>query len=213
MTLLQRIVHSTRLYDAAQFAAGAGLIRDRLRPRLREVEGATVLDVGAGTGIYSACLPASTRYIWFDNDPHKLRGFLRRRQGGLAIIGDATRIGLADKSIDYTMCTHVAHHLTDAQFLCFLGELARVTRKRVVVQDAIDKAGWASRLLWKVDAGSHPRSRARLLEALGARFHIEHTEEYARFHRYLLVVGPDKIISGFPPARAGGRIETFEQPR
>ena len=189
MTLLERIVHSTRLYDAAQFAAGAGLIRDRLRPRLQEVGNATVLDVGAGTGIYSACLPASARYIWFDKDPHKLRGFLRRGKGSPAVIGDATRIGLADKSVDYAMCTHVAHHLDDQQFVRFLAELARVTRRRIIVQDAIGNAGVASRVLWRVDQGSYPRSRAQLLDALGRRFQIDHTEEYARFHRYLLVVG------------------------
>lgn len=188
MTLLQRIVESTHLYDAAQFAAGAGLIRQRLRPHLRHVGNATVLDVGAGTGIYSACLPESARYVWFDHDRHKLAAF-RRRSGRLAIIGDATRIALADKSIDYSMCTHLAHHLDDQQFPQFLGELARVTRRGIVVQDAVGAAGVASRMLWSIDRGSHPRSRTQLMQALSQWFTIEHTEEYARFHRYLLVVG------------------------
>jgi SAM-dependent methyltransferase len=191
VSLIQRVLASTRLYDAAQFAAGAGLIRERLRPRLREVGSATVLDVGAGTGIYSACLPDSAKYIWLDNDRHKLRGFLRRG-GGMAILGDATRIALADKSVDYSMCTHVAHHLDDQQMGQFLAELARVTRRRIIVQDAIGKAGFRSRVLWSVDKGSYPRGRTELLNALGQRFTIEHTEEYARFHRYLLVVATPK---------------------
>jgi ubiquinone/menaquinone biosynthesis C-methylase UbiE len=185
--VLRQILSSTRLYDAAQYAAGAGLIRDHLTRRLVDVGSATVLDVGAGTGLYASCLPDTARYIWFDNDAHKLRGFIRRG-GGRAIIGDATSIALADKSVDFAMCTHVAHHLNDRQAEQFMSELARVTRRRIVVQDAVGPSGPASRLLWSIDKGSYPRTREQLLSLMSKRFTIAYSEEYSRFHTYLLVI-------------------------
>jgi len=186
--MLERILASTRLYDAAQVAVGAGLIRARLAANVGHAEHATVLDVGAGTGLYARCLPASARYVWFDNDVRKLRGYLRRG-GGRAVIGDGCCMGLAAKSVDYAMCTGVIHHLDNAQATRLLDELARIVRRGIIVQDATtDSPTLASRVLWTLDKGVYPRSRHELLSMIGRRFRIGHSEEYAYCHRYLLVI-------------------------
>jgi ubiquinone/menaquinone biosynthesis C-methylase UbiE len=105
------------------------------------------------------------------------------------MLGDATRLGLKDKSVDYATCTAVTHHLTDTELSAFVHELARVVRCKLILQDAVQSNGWISRLLWKYDRGSHPRSAQALIAALEIGFAIEHVEYYSIYHRYLLVVG------------------------
>ena len=63
------------VYDQVQRLAGADAVRRRLRVRLAEAANQTVLDLGAGTGLYKHCLPDSARYVWVDADPLKLHGF------------------------------------------------------------------------------------------------------------------------------------------
>jgi ubiquinone/menaquinone biosynthesis C-methylase UbiE len=148
-----------------------------------------VLDVGAGTGLYAQCLPPSAQYVWFDNDPNKLRGFLRRRAPHMwTVMGDARRIGVKDKGVDYVMCTGVTHHLSDAELSQFLGELARVARRGVILLDSVTTGGWLSHMLWKLDRGSHPRTKESLLRALRTHFRLEYIEERAAFHRYVVMV-------------------------
>jgi hypothetical protein len=50
-----------------------------------------VLDIGAGTGMAADVLPPGNHYVWLDNDPRKLQGFLSRDIDCFAILGDATR--------------------------------------------------------------------------------------------------------------------------
>ena len=70
-----------------------------------------MLDVGAGTGLYLALFPSTAKYIWLDNDREKLQGFQTRASAAVpAILGDGTRIGLHDKSVDYATCIAVTHH-------------------------------------------------------------------------------------------------------
>src|SRR5690349_2769706 len=79
------------VYDAVQTAAGAEETRRRLRRALGDVDGAVVLDVGAGTGTFEASLPSGAQYIWLDSDREKLAGF-RARSNSPAILADATHL-------------------------------------------------------------------------------------------------------------------------
>jgi hypothetical protein len=57
----------------------------------------------------SRCSP-QRRNIWLDNDRQKLHGFQTRASAlVLAVLGDGTRIGLRDKSVDYATCIAVTH--------------------------------------------------------------------------------------------------------
>ena len=148
-----------------------------------------MLDAGAGTGLYATIVPPSCRYVWLDNDPEKLRGYqVRRAANAWCILGDATRIALADRAVDWTLCTHFTHHLTDSELSRFLGELARVTRTGLILEDGIrDDARWLSRTGWSLDRGSHPRTRPQLVEAVSAHFRLEKVEEFTRLHRYVIL--------------------------
>lgn len=193
MSVLSGIIHSIVaqpiVYDAVQRLAGVDYLRRQLQPYIAETDGQIVLDVGAGTGLFLSAFPETTKYLWLDNDPQKLRGFRARASSDIpAILGDATNIALKDKSVDYATCTAVAHHLTDAQLDQLVSELARVVRKKLFLLDPLDTDAWQSAAMWKYDRGSYPRTAQTLTTTVERRFAIEQSERYAVYHRYLLLV-------------------------
>jgi len=186
--IIHSIVAIPFVYDAVQHLAGIDHIRQRLKPLFAETAGQSVLDVGAGTGLFLSVFPPSARYIWLDTDPQKLRGFQTRADRSIpAILGDGTRIGLRDKSVDYATCTAVTHHLTDSQLVELVSELARVVRKKLFFLDPLDTDAWQSALMWKYDRGSHPRTAQALTAAIEQQFTIERSESFSIYHRYLLL--------------------------
>jgi SAM-dependent methyltransferase len=188
MNLVDHLFQNALLYDLIQYAVGANIVRRHLRPELRQVGEGIVLDIGAGTGLYASCVPDSARYVWCDNDPEKLRGFQARRKSRPALLGDATNLPFIDKSVDWTLCVNMSHHLSDPELSLLLAEMQRVTRRAIVLHDPVDDLRWMSRILWKYDRGSHPRTARTLLTALASRFTVHTVQEYARFHRYVLIV-------------------------
>jgi ubiquinone/menaquinone biosynthesis C-methylase UbiE len=186
--VIHSIVAQPRVYDIVQRVMGLEYTRQRLTPLLAETSGSVVLDVGAGTGLYLGLFPSTAKYIWLDNDRQKLQGFQTRASASIpAVLGDGTRIGLRDKSVDYATCIAVTHHLTDRQLADLVAELGRVIRKKLIFLDALDTSRWQSMLMWKYDRGSHPRSEQTLTAAIEQHFSIEKSETYSVYHHYLLV--------------------------
>ncbi len=162
-------------------------------PSFEGLDGESVLDVGAGTGNYNKIMPAGIGYIWLDSDPQKLRGFRAKRLPGMMILGDAARIPLRDRSVDVALCFAMSHHLTDEEVSALFRELARLCRKTVIFMDAVDEPGsFASRLLWKYDRGSRPRTVATLRELITGSFNLTYTEQFKIYHSYVLWVGEPK---------------------
>jgi ubiquinone/menaquinone biosynthesis C-methylase UbiE len=158
-------------------------------PYLMQAENQIVLDVGAGTGNFAPLLPRSATYLWLDNDMQKLRGFKKKWSSGLATLGDATRIGLKDKSVDYALCIALAHHLSDIELPLLFSELARVVRRKLIFLDPVEyKRSWISNLAWRYDQGSYPRSVQVLRSAMEPWFEVEKIENYAIYHHYLLCI-------------------------
>jgi ubiquinone/menaquinone biosynthesis C-methylase UbiE len=187
--LANRVLRHPSVYDTIQRLAGLNAICRRLEPRLAHSGRKIVLDVGAGTGLYQTCLPDSAWYILLDRDPEKLAGFRPARRGRWsAIRGDASQLALADRSVDYALCMHLTHHLDDEELRRLVAELARVVRDRVVLQDPVTSPRLASRLLWRLDRGSHPRASEHVVAALGERFDIEDVERYSIVHDYVMLV-------------------------
>lgn len=177
---------SPRLYDLAQRCFGAPEQTFRvLRSALEGVGDVRVLDVGAGIGHKTSLVHAPARYIWLDSDPAKLRGFRIRHPAVPAILGDATRLGVAAAACDYTLCVAVAHHMRPEALGDLFRELARVTRRGLFFLDAVKHPSWSSRAMWLIDRGGYPHTEAALLAALEPSFEVEHIERYARYHHYL----------------------------
>jgi SAM-dependent methyltransferase len=186
LSLLERLIGGPRLYNAVQILCGLRYTQSRLRPLVADTEGDIVLDLGGGTGLVRPLLRRPRGYVWLDNDPLKLRALpadVRR----LAVIGDASRLCFRDRSVDVALCLALSHHLTDAELEGLIRELRRVVRRRLVFLDALDvPRRLLSRLLWKIDRGSHPRGRDTLRGVIERDFVIEHLDEYVVYHRYML---------------------------
>ncbi len=191
--LLHRLVARPRVYDLVQRAVGAAAIRRRLAELILPFRSARiVLDIGGGTGLARALWSVESRYICLDIDPVKLSGYRAKDPRALAMLADATKLPIRDKSVDAVVCTSVTHHLLDGQFETMFAEGARVLKPdgRFILMDAI----WApyrlpGRLLWRFDRGSFPRGIERLRSAMGAHFDLVEWDEFAILHRYVLGVG------------------------
>jgi ubiquinone/menaquinone biosynthesis C-methylase UbiE len=191
--VVHRIVSNPWVYDSVQKLAGRDRNYERLAPLLADSTGKILLDLGAGTGECARIAPESATYIWLDNDAQKLAGFKNKPARGLALLGEAHRIGLKNKSVDMAVCVAVSHHLTDIELESAFCELARVCRARLIFLDAICKpSSTISNLLWKYDRGSHPRELVHLRSAFQRHFEIEHQEQYSIYHHYWLCAGRPK---------------------
>lgn len=190
MLPLQKLVQNPRFYDCVQQLAGGSHCRRWLAPSLAELTSGSLLDVGAGTGSFSDLIPVGTRYVAVDLDEGKL-GLLREKFPGIeAVVGDATALPFPDASFDYTICLAVAHHLADIDAL--LSELARVTRTRVLLWDAVWSRRLTGRMLWAIDRGDRPRTSEQISEAFSRHFDLARSSEFALLHRYLLLEGTPK---------------------
>jgi SAM-dependent methyltransferase len=188
-SLSERIVGNAVLYDAVQRAAGLERLRRRLSPILGRLGPGTLLDVGAGTGSFYGLLPPHVRYVPLDVDRRKLERLRDSHKVLGGVVASATALPFDDDSFDYSLCTNVAHHLSDADLELMVGELGRVTRQQLVFVDALRTNRLASRILWSIDRGAHPRSHEQLVESLSSGFAPKHVEAFTILHRYLLFVG------------------------
>ena len=187
--LLHRVAAHPLVYDWIQRGAGYTEVSDRVAQCLPAETPATVLDVGAGTGNLRRAVPGGATYIWLDNDPVKLNGFLAKGSRSFAMLADAPHLAVRDRGVDYVVCVDVAHHLTDDQLAGMMREFARVVRRQVIFVDALKRPESAvSRLLWGLDRGTHPRKEAVLLTALGRTLRVERVERFTIFHTYMLCV-------------------------
>jgi SAM-dependent methyltransferase len=182
------LLGSPRVYDLQQRYGGGRKIAGRVRSALAGLEEGTLLDIGAGTGMAASLVAPTTRYVWFDNDLLKLRGFLSRRVDGLAVLGSVERLPFRDEAFDWTLMVDVTHHLPDEVLDHALSEVARVTRRAFVFSDALRSGRRRSDLLWHLDLGRYPRTEGPLLDALGAYFTVESVERFRINHDHVLCV-------------------------
>jgi SAM-dependent methyltransferase len=182
------ILGDPRVYEFHQAYGGGPQIGAQVKKELGGVRGATLLDIGAGTGMVGGLLPPETRYVWFDNDTLKLRGLLSKGIDCLAVLGDAARLPFNSDAADWTVMVEVSHHLQEEALQACLEEAARVTRKRFIFVDALRGSRLRSKLLWQLDLGRFPRSEGQIIAALEASFELEKVKRFRVNHDHLLCV-------------------------
>ena len=182
------ILGNPRVYEFHQAYGGGRPIAAQVKRQLRDLADVTLLDIGAGTGTVGGLIPAGTRYVWFDNDALKLRGFLSKRIQCCAVVGDAAQLPFTSNAADWSVMVEVSHHLNEGALQASLEEAARVTRDRFVFVDALRGSRLRSKLLWRLDLGRFPRSEEQLLAALETSFEVEKVERFRVNHDHLLCV-------------------------
>ena len=190
--LLHRIVSVPWVYDAVQKLAGRDHLYRWLEGYLANSSEWVVLDVGGGTGELARILSPKASYIWLDCDAQKLTGLREKIKEPRALLGDASHIALRNKSVDVAVCVAVSHHLEDAQLVDALGELSRICRLKLIFLDAIRRPAAISRLMWKYDRGSHPRSVDQLRSHIERHFVIESESRNSVLHGYWLCTATPK---------------------
>jgi SAM-dependent methyltransferase len=194
--MLRKAVHQLAsagpVYDLIQTALGIKFLYSRIQRVLDANTGyRDVLDLGGGTGRIHALLDPGSKYYCLDNEAPKLLQFRKHTPNGMAILGDAARAPVASGSMDLVICVAVSHHLNDSELQRMLKETTRVLRPdgRLIFYDALWQPKWIpGRLLWSLDRGSYPRSKATLLNALAGHLRIFHQEEVRLAHQYVLLV-------------------------
>lgn len=144
-------------------AAGFGLMR-LLRHRERTGP-VSLLDVGAGSGDIARHLVRRARRAGIALAPlalerHPLAARRCRRAGMPAILADAGRLPLADRSVDIVLASQLLHHFDRGSAVALLREMDRVARLGGIVADLRRHAA-AARGIWLASflMGFHPVTR------------------------------------------------------
>lgn len=184
------LLQSPMLYDLVQLLAGEHQFRKRLAPHLRALPpDGSLIDIGGGTGLGRE-RSAAQSYVCVDLDFQKLRRFQGGRAGRLAVVADAAACPFDAATFDGILCAKVLHHLNDAALTAVLAETARILKPGgvLILADAIRSSRWMSRVLWRLDRGSFPRSAAQIRTAVPAEYVVTGWEEFrvAIFHEFVL---------------------------
>jgi len=190
--MLHEIASHPWIYDRIQNFAGQKENLGRIARHTGAMDAETVVDVGGGTGTSRTLWPTNCRYVCLDIEMPKLERFRSKVPGGLAVLSDATRMPLANGSVDVVMCMAVVHHLTDAMFDQVLGEALRVLKlggHLILLDPVLNRELLMGRILWRLDRGSYPRTAEELRKKMEGRFKIVHWDKFTIYHEYILGIG------------------------
>ncbi len=177
-----------RAYELIQDLLGRKATWRRIRSFI-PVSGGAWLDIGSSSGSFPALRDVSRRAFHLDIDILPLLLTRKRRPDALTVAADARALPFRSRSFDLTTCIAVSHHLRENILEAMLEEIARVTSAQFIFFDAVRLDNrFASRLLWRYDRGSHPRTREKLEQSLSRHFDIVQQLTYRVAHEYWLAV-------------------------
>jgi len=138
---LEELSHSLRqVAQVNRWLGGARALKRHLAPAVRAGASLAVLDVGTGNGDTLCELGAWARRrgarwhaVGVEVSPWIAR-LARGRVDGV-VRGDALRLPFSNDSFDVALCTLTLHHFSDDEAAVLVGEMARVSRDRVLVND------------------------------------------------------------------------------
>jgi ubiquinone/menaquinone biosynthesis C-methylase UbiE len=152
--------YDRRAAEYDEWYTGAGLFGRHERPGwddevaqvvevVRSLPVARTLDVACGTGFLTRHLRGFV--VGIDQSPSMIALAQSRLPHGLAIVGDALQLEVADLAFDRVFTGHFYGHLPPSERLAFLAEARRVAGELVVVDSArrhsIDAEQWQQRVL------------------------------------------------------------------
>jgi ubiquinone/menaquinone biosynthesis C-methylase UbiE len=153
--------------------------------------GSRVLDVGGGAGSAQGLWSSDCLYVCLDIDEAMVRAFRPRRRRSVALQADAIRMPISDHSVDQVLCKFVCHHIPDESLGDLFQEARRVLKdsgRLLLVEPVWRSDSTVSRLLWRYDRGSHPRTPESLSASMSKHFEVHHTESLKTWHTYAFYV-------------------------
>jgi ubiquinone/menaquinone biosynthesis C-methylase UbiE len=147
-----------REYD--EWYTGEGRFKERHRPGwnteldkvidlLRKLPPARTLDAACGTGFLTRHLRGLVLAI--DQSPTMVAIAQSRLHDGVAIVGDALNLVVADHAFDRVFTSHFYGHLPAGERSTFLAEVQRVAKELIVVDSAkrkdVPAEEWQQRIL------------------------------------------------------------------
>ena len=180
------------IYEVVQCVAGSRRIRAHLAPHLGRLSGQRVLDIGAGTGLYTRAIGDVSRYVALDTDVRRLDVLARKYPDAETVAADARRLPFSDDTFDAALCIFVAHHFDDHDFAQLLSEASRVS-SALILLDPLATDRTQGRLLWRIDRGSYPRTESGILSEIEQWFGDLTVERFTIRHDYLLCIGHRKL--------------------
>jgi ubiquinone/menaquinone biosynthesis C-methylase UbiE len=169
-----RAYYERRAAEYDEWYAGTGVFARRDRPGWNEeVERLTALvaalppertlDVACGTGFLTRHLRGTV--FGLDQSPAMVEIAQSRLPDGIAVVGDALALPVADGAFDRVFTAHFYGHLVEEERAAFLAEARRVAPELVVVDSAARAGvqdGWQERTL---NDGTRHRVFKRFLTA------------------------------------------------
>jgi ubiquinone/menaquinone biosynthesis C-methylase UbiE len=123
-----------------RWLGGARALKRHLAPAVCAGASLRILDVGTGNGdtlgelgVWARRRGARWHAVGVELSPWIAR--LAHRRLDSVVRGDALRLPFADGSFDVALCTLTLHHFPDDEAAVLVGEMARVSRDRVLVND------------------------------------------------------------------------------
>jgi SAM-dependent methyltransferase len=162
-----------------------------IAPLLVANEQESVLDVGCGTGYYSALVPGL--YVGIDPDADRIR-YASLIRGGSRRTFLATRVQqlAADypaKHFDKAMVVNVLHHLNDSECIDLLASLSTLVKGTIVLTDADRDANrGVQAVLLNSDPGSHMRSSAELVELVSRVLKVDEIGQFTARSKSVVLV-------------------------
>jgi 2-polyprenyl-3-methyl-5-hydroxy-6-metoxy-1,4-benzoquinol methylase len=152
-----------------RFLGGVSLIRRQVERALSHMTGdgpLSILDVATGGGDLPRDLarwlrrrgitPRIVAVDWSDRVLEYARSRSRGHGEIVFVRGDARALPLGDASVDLVLCSLALHHFTELEAVSMLRELARVTRRVLIVND-LRRSPTACGLIWLLTRFSRNR--------------------------------------------------------
>ncbi|HEY7175140.1 MAG TPA: methyltransferase domain-containing protein [Micromonosporaceae bacterium] len=152
--------YERRAAEYDDWYAGVGMFADRDRPGwhdevdavvglVESLPSARTLDVACGTGFLTRHLKGFV--IGIDQSAAMVAIAQSRLPDGLAIVGDALRLVVADNAVDRVFTGHFYGHLPNTEREQFMAEARRVAGELIVVDSAlrpgVEPEQWQERVL------------------------------------------------------------------
>jgi ubiquinone/menaquinone biosynthesis C-methylase UbiE len=195
-TLVRLLASNPRIYELSHRVARTHSLDSVLFAHTRDVSScSSVLDVGGGAGSAQNLWSSDCLYVCLDIDQAMVRAFRPRRPLSQALLADAIHMPLGDGSVDQVLCKFVCHHIPDDRLGRLFQETRRVLKQSgslLLIEPIWRSDSRVSRLLWRYDRGSHPRTPESLSSSVSEHFVIQHTERLKTWHTFAFYVATPK---------------------